>query len=73
VKSGRTSGFSAAIPLACIHPWIADALFVAVALIWLIPDTRIERTLSQTQHRPRRQHKKRKAAEKPDVRPDFTA
>jgi uncharacterized membrane protein len=26
-------------------PWIAEALFVAVALIWLIPDRRIERVL----------------------------
>jgi len=26
-------------------PWIAEAIFVAVALIWLIPDRRIERVL----------------------------
>ncbi len=26
-------------------PWIAEALYVAVALIWLIPDRRIERVL----------------------------
>ena len=26
-------------------PWVAEAIFVAVALIWLIPDRRIERSL----------------------------
>ena len=27
-----------AIPLAFVHQWIAGALYVIVALIWLIPD-----------------------------------
>jgi len=27
---------------AFVHQWIADALYVAVALIWLVPDRRIE-------------------------------
>jgi len=31
-----------AIPLAFVRPWLADALYVAVALIWLVPDRRIE-------------------------------
>jgi len=31
-----------AIPLAFVNEWIADALYVAVALIWLVPDPRIE-------------------------------
>jgi uncharacterized membrane protein len=35
-----------AIPLAFASPWIADGLYVAVALMWLIPDRRIERVLS---------------------------
>jgi uncharacterized membrane protein len=35
----------AAIPLAFVHRLIADAIYVAVALIWLIPDRRIERSL----------------------------
>ncbi|HKQ78475.1 MAG TPA: TMEM175 family protein [Blastocatellia bacterium] len=30
-----------------ITPWIAWALYVAVALIWLIPDRRIERALAE--------------------------
>ena len=34
-----------AIAAATVAPWIAWALYVAVALIWLIPDRRIERTL----------------------------
>ena len=34
-----------AIPAAFIRSWIAGALYVIVALIWLIPDRRIERML----------------------------
>jgi len=34
-----------AIPLAFVNEWIADAIYVAVALIWLVPDPRIESTL----------------------------
>ena len=37
--------YCAAIPLAFLRPWIAVSLYVLVALIWLIPDPRIERTL----------------------------
>ena len=32
-----------AIPLAFVHQLIADAIYVCVALIWLVPDRRIER------------------------------
>ena|SRR5579871_1694954 len=32
-----------AIPLAFLSPWIALALYVTVAVIWLIPDRRIEK------------------------------
>ena len=32
-----------AIGLAFVRPWIADGLYVLVALMWLIPDRRIER------------------------------
>jgi uncharacterized membrane protein len=31
-----------AIPLAFVRPWIGLALYVAVAMIWFIPDRRIE-------------------------------
>lgn len=34
--------YAAAIPLAFVSPWIAIALYVIVALIWIIPDRRIE-------------------------------
>lgn len=34
-----------AIPSSFISPWIAQALYVLVALIWLVPDSRIEKTL----------------------------
>jgi uncharacterized membrane protein len=34
--------YVAAIPLAFVRPLIADALYVAVALVWLVPDPRIE-------------------------------
>jgi uncharacterized membrane protein len=34
-----------AIPLAFLRPWLASACFVIIAVIWLIPDRRIERKL----------------------------
>ena len=36
-----------AIPLAFVSPWIASGLYVVVALIWFIPDRRIERVLEK--------------------------
>ncbi|MGP0093344.1 MAG: TMEM175 family protein [Xanthobacteraceae bacterium] len=36
-----------AIPSAFISQWISAALYVVVALMWLIPDRRIERVLAQ--------------------------
>ncbi len=38
--------YVAAIPLAFAQPWIAIALYVFVALLWLVPDRRIESRLS---------------------------
>ena len=37
--------YVAAIPLAFVHQLIADAIYVLVALMWLVPDRRIERRL----------------------------
>jgi uncharacterized membrane protein len=37
--------YAVAIPSAFVHQWIADALYVLVALMWLVPDRRIESTL----------------------------
>ncbi len=39
--------YAAAIPLAFVREWIADLLFVGVALLWLVPDRRIERRLAK--------------------------
>jgi uncharacterized membrane protein len=36
-----------AIPLAFVRSWLACALYVLVAVMWLVPDRRIERTLRQ--------------------------
>ena len=36
-----------AIPLAFVNSWLAGALYVLVAIMWLIPDRRIEKTLAQ--------------------------
>ncbi len=36
-----------AIPLAFWRPWASLAIYVLVALIWLVPDQRIERSLPQ--------------------------
>jgi uncharacterized membrane protein len=35
--------YAIAVPSAFVRPWIAGVLFVAVALMWLVPDRRIER------------------------------
>ena len=37
--------YAAAIPLAFVREWLADAIFVGVALMWLVPDRRIETRL----------------------------
>jgi uncharacterized membrane protein len=39
--------YAVAIPLAFVNSWFACALYVLVAAMWLIPDRRIEKTLSQ--------------------------
>jgi uncharacterized membrane protein len=38
--------YATAIPMAFLSRWIALALYVLVALIWLVPDKRIENVLS---------------------------
>ena len=40
--------YALAIPTAFIRPWIAGMLFVGVAMMWLIPDRRIEDVKTQT-------------------------
>jgi uncharacterized membrane protein len=39
--------YGAAIVLAFVNPWISIALYVLVAMIWLVPDRRIERIIGR--------------------------
>ncbi len=39
--------YTLAIPLAFFHEWASGALYVLVAIMWLIPDRRIERVMPQ--------------------------
>ena len=39
--------YASAIPLAFVSAWLACALYVLVAVMWLIPDRRIEQTLAE--------------------------
>ena len=34
--------YAASIPLAFVNQWISDAIYVFVAMMWLVPDRRIE-------------------------------
>jgi len=47
-KKGLSSPplYIAGIAASFCNPWVAGAIYVAVALIWLVPDQRIERTLA---------------------------
>jgi uncharacterized membrane protein len=37
--------YAIAIAVAFVNPWIAAAIYLAVAVMWLVPDPRIERRL----------------------------
>ena len=39
--------YAVAIPSAFVHQWISDGIYVVVALMWLVPDRRIESKLNQ--------------------------
>ncbi len=39
--------YLAAIPLAFVNEWISDAIYIGVALMWLVPDRRIEAQLKE--------------------------
>ena len=39
--------YAIAIPLAFANSWLAFSLYVLVAIIWLIPDRRIERAMNR--------------------------
>ncbi len=38
--------YAVSIPSAFVAPWIAIAIYVVVAIMWLVPDPRIERALA---------------------------
>jgi uncharacterized membrane protein len=40
--------YAAALPAAFVNRWISVGLYVTVALIWLIPDRRLERQMSNS-------------------------
>ena len=46
-RKGRLSllAYMAAIPLAFVEQWISDAIYIGVALMWFVPDKRIESRL----------------------------
>ncbi len=48
-RKGRASLalYAAAMPLAFVRTWIAAGIFVLVALLWLVPDRRIEARLRE--------------------------
>jgi uncharacterized membrane protein len=41
--------YAAAIASSFVHAWIAEGLYVLVAMMWLVPDPRIERTMAAKQ------------------------
>ena len=44
------AAYLAAIPLAFWCPWVAIAVYVAVAILWIVPDRRIEKVLDPHEH-----------------------
>lgn len=38
--------YATAIGLAFVNQWLSDALYVSVAVVWLIPDRRVERAVA---------------------------
>jgi uncharacterized membrane protein len=41
------AGYVCAIPLAFVHEWISMGLYFAVAVVWFVPDRRIESVLKE--------------------------
>ena len=42
--------YTAAIVLAFVSPWVSAGLYIVVAIIWFIPDRRIEEKVSNSKH-----------------------
>jgi uncharacterized membrane protein len=41
------AGYAVAIPAAFVSVWISYAIFVGVAILWVVPDRRVERVLAE--------------------------
>jgi uncharacterized membrane protein len=41
------AAYLTALPIAFVLPWLSYAIYVVVAVIWFVPDTRIERALGR--------------------------
>ncbi len=41
------AGYVVAIPVAFVRPWVAFLLYISIAVMWLIPDRRIERKMTE--------------------------
>lgn len=50
-KKGKISVicYASAIPLAFVAPWISGILYIIIALLWIIPDKRIETEINKIQ------------------------
>ncbi len=48
-KKGKISlaCYISAVPLAFVSPWISGLLYITVALVWIIPDRRIEKQINK--------------------------
>ena len=48
-RKGKVSSllYAIAIPAAFWNQWLSDAIYVLVAIIWLVPDQRIERIMAE--------------------------
>jgi uncharacterized membrane protein len=48
-RKGKVSPllYAIAIPVAFIAPWLSVGIYIVVALVWIVPDTRIERSLAR--------------------------
>ena len=40
--------YAVAVPLSFVNPWIAFTLYVVVALLWFVPDRRMERAIAES-------------------------
>jgi hypothetical protein len=41
--------YLAAIASTALQPWVAQAIYVLAALVWVVPDRRIEQVLSKSE------------------------